>query len=44
MDVVNGREYSMKGFRKVNSHYCVDLRPCFETGKFLSPLDFGKIL
>ena len=25
-DAVNGREYSMKGFRKVNSH-CVDLRP-----------------
>ena len=43
MDAVNGREYSMKGFRKVNSH-CVDLWPCFETGKFLSPLDFGKIL
>ena len=41
MDAVNGREYSMKGFRKVNSH-CVDLRPCFETGKFLSPLHFGK--
>ena len=43
MDTVNGREYSMKGFRKVNSH-CVDLRPFFETEKFLTPLAFGKIL
>ena len=43
MDAVNGHEYSMKGFRKVKSH-CVDLRPFFETQKFLTTLALGKIL
>ena len=43
MDAIDGREYSMKGFRKVNSH-CVDLRPFFEAEKFLTSLAFGKIL
>ena len=43
MDVVNGREYSMKGFCEVNSH-SVDIRPFFETENFLTPLAFGKIL
>ena len=32
-----------EGFRKLNTH-CVDLRPFFETEKFLSPLAFGKTL
>ena len=43
MDAVNGREYSMKGSHKVNGD-CVNLRPFFETEKFLTPLAFGKIL
>ena len=42
-DTVNSHEYSMKGFRKVNG-LCVDLRPFFETQKFLTLLTFGKML